>query len=250
MTEWLGLPTDLAILAICACFLAGAIRGFAGFGLSALAMAMLGSFIPPVELLPVFWFLEMAASLILMKGGWADADRPTALMLMGFAAVALPFGLWFSLTADPVLSKTVALSILVVLGVAQLRRVKIPFLATRPGTALAGAGAGIVAGLSGAGGMFIALYALVRDLPARTMRGTLNIYILGGGVLGLASHLLVGTMTTQSAARAAVLILPTLLGVALGRALFTPRYERFYKPVSLTLLIGLAAFGLARLALS
>ena len=109
--------------------------------------------------------------------------------------------------------------------------------------------AGFITGISGAGGMFLALYALARELPARTMRGTLNIYLLGAGVLGLASHLIVGTINVQSTTRGLILIVPTLIGVAIGRALFTPRWERLYKPICLTLLIGLAAAGLVRLAL-
>jgi uncharacterized membrane protein YfcA len=97
--------------------------------------------------------------------------------------------------------------------------------------------------------MFLALYTLARDLPARVMRGTLNIYLLGAGVLGLVTHLAVGTMTGQAATRGAILAVPTLIGVFAGRALFVPRYERFYKPACLTLLIALAAASLARLAL-
>ena len=249
MTDLLALPPATAWLAVAACFAAGAIRGFAGFGLSALAMAMLASFIPPIQLIPVFWFLEMAASLVLMRGGWADADRPTALTLTVASGLLLPVGLLLSLALDPGVSKTLALVTLIALALAQLARLRVPGLATRPGTAAAGGIAGVVTGLSGAGGMFLALYALARRLPARTMRGTLNIYLLGAGVLGLATHLLLGTINPLSATRGAVLVVPTLAGVAIGRALFTPRWEPFYKPVCLVLLIGLAAAGLLRLAL-
>ncbi|MFZ7090908.1 TSUP family transporter [Primorskyibacter sp. 2E233] len=250
MSGLLDLPPGVAGLAIGSCFAAGAIRGFAGFGLSALAMAILASFISPVQLLPVFWFLEMAASLILMKGGWADAERTTALTLIVSSALGLPLGLLFSLSLDPGVSKTLALLVLIVLALAQLARLRLLFLATRPGTMLSGFCAGLITGISGAGGMFIAIYALVRGLPARQMRGTLNIYILGGGTLGLISHLVVGTMTGQAALRAVVLIVPTLAGLFLGRALFTPKWEPYYRPVCLGLLISLAAMGLLRLGIS
>jgi len=247
MNDLLGLSPGVAAFAVCACFLAGAVRGFAGFGLSALAMAMLAVAIPPIQLIPVFWFLEMSASVILMKGGWADADRRTALTLILASSIGLPLGLLISLAIDPVASKTAALSVLIVLALAQLVRLRLPILATGPGTAAMGLSAGIITGIAGAGGMLIALYAMVRDLPARRMRGTLNIYMLGAGCIGLMTHLLVGTMTAQSATRGVLLILPTLAGVFLGKALFTPRWEGYYKPVCLTLLIGLATVGLIRL---
>lgn len=249
MTDLLALPPATAWLAVAACVAAGAIRGFAGFGLSALAMAMLAALIPPVELIPVFWFLEMSASLALMKGGWADAERATAATLVVASGVGLPLGLLVSLSIDAGTSKTIALLVLIVLATAQLARLRLPALATRPGTAATGLGAGVITGLAGAGGLFIALYAMVRNLPARTMRGTLNIYMLGAGLAGLLTHLIVGTMTGTAATRGLVLVVPTLAGVALGRALFTPRFETYYKPACLTLLIGLALAGLARLAL-
>ncbi|MBM2577984.1 sulfite exporter TauE/SafE family protein [Jannaschia sp. Os4] len=248
MADLLALPPATAWLAVAVCFAAGAIRGFAGFGLSALAMAALATLVPPVELIPVFWFLEMSASLLLMKGGWQDADRTAAATLVVASGIGLPLGLLVSLSIDATVSKTIALSLLIALAVAQLARLRLPVLATRAGTGAAGFGAGIITGLAGAGGLFIALYAMVRDLPARTMRGTLNIYMLGAGAVGIVTHLAVGTMTGTAATRGLILVVPTLAGVVLGRALFTPRFERYYKPACLTLLIGLAGAGLARLA--
>jgi len=223
------------------------VRGFSGFGLSALVMAILATTIPPIELIPALWFLEMAASLALLKGGWSEADRRTALTLMLAAAVGLPLTLLISLSLDPLVSKFAALSLLIALAVLQLSRIKLSVLSTTSGTLLAGFCAGAITGIAGAGGMLIALYMLARDLPARRMRATLNIYLLGGGVLGLIAHLGVGTMTGDAAARGLVLSVPALLGVFAGKALFTPRWEPYYKPVCLVLLIGLATLGLLRL---
>lgn len=250
LADLLGLSPGLAAFAIAACVLAGAVRGFSGFGLSALAMAILATAIPPIQLIPIFWFLEMAASLVLMKGGWADADRKAAFTLVIGAGIGLPISLLFSMSLDPNVSKVAALCVLIVLAILQLSKAKLPFLATSAGTAVAGFAAGLITGIAGAGGMLIALYAMARNLPARRMRGTLNIYLLAGGAAGLVAHFLVGTMTTEAATRGAILIFPTLLGVFIGKALFTPRWEPYYKPFCLTLLIGLAVVGLIRLGLT
>lgn len=247
MNDLLAFPPELAVFAALACFLAGAVRGFAGFGLSALAMAMLAAVIPPIQLIPVFWLLEMSASLVLMKGGWTDADRPTALTLIAASGLGLPVGLVVSLALEPVVSKTAALCLLIALALAQLSRLRLPVLATRSGTVATGFSAGLITGIAGAGGMLIALYALARDIPARRMRGTLNIYMLGAGLVGLITHLLIGTMTPEATGRGIALIVPTLVGVFVGKALFTPRWERWYRPTCLVLLIGLALSGLLRL---
>lgn len=246
MVPWLDLPTDTAVLVCAIAFLAGLVRGFAGFGLSALAMAALATVIPPIELIPIFWFLEMAASLLLMKGGWADADRRVAILLTVTAILGLPLGLLISLNINTQVSRLLALGVLILLGVAQLFRIRLALLERPNGTALTGLTAGIVTGISGAGGMVIALYALARSLPPRMMRGTLNIYLLGAGAMGPVTHILMGTMTEQAAMRGAVLVMPCLLGVLIGRALFTPRWEPYYKPFCLVLLLSLCTLSLAR----
>ena len=82
MTELLGLSTfDITLFAII-CFAADIVRGFAGFALSALVMASAATIISPITLIPVLWFLEMAASLQMAGGGWRDANRTIAILLV------------------------------------------------------------------------------------------------------------------------------------------------------------------------
>lgn len=227
-------------------FVAGAVRGFSGFGLSAIVMACAIFILPPLALIPMLWFLEMSGSLAMFKGGVQDADKPTAKGLIIGSAVGLPIGLLINLQLATQTSKALALSILIILAVSQLAKVKLPFLASTSGTYGTGVGAGIVTGFAGAGGMLIALYVLARELPPRVMRGTLSIYLLGAGALGLITHLLIGTMDQTAVARGLIFVIPTLLGLYVGRALFIPRLEPYYKPFCLTLLLGLASLGLMR----
>lgn len=234
----------LALAAIV--FVASMVRGFSGFGLSAVVMAGAVFILPPLALIPMLWFLEMAGSLAMFKGGMQDADMPTAKGLIIGSAIGLPMGLLLTMQLPVETSKIVALSVLIVLAASQLARLKLPFLATRVGTYGTGLGAGIITGLAGAGGMFIALYTLARNLPPKTMRGTLSIYLLGAGLLGLVTHLAIGTMDQVAIARGLLFIIPTLLGLYAGRALFIPRLEPYYKPFCLTLLLGLASLGLIR----
>ncbi|MEM7488233.1 MAG: TSUP family transporter [Pseudomonadota bacterium] len=249
MTDLLALPVGTAWLAVVTVVFAGAVRGFAGFGLSAIIMAALAPVVPPIDLIPVCWALEMVAATILTRGGYAEADRPAALTLTLTAFIGLPAGLAITRQLDPTGSGVLALLLILALCAAILLGLRIPWLATRAGTAAAGTGAGVAAGLAGVGGLAVALYALVRDLPPRAMRGTLILYVLGGGLAAFLVFLATGVLTAEAIRRAGILAIPALLGTFLGRALFTPRWERFYKPFCLTLLIGLSALGLIRLAM-
>ena len=81
---WSALPTSSSktVLLFVIIFAAGLVRGFAGFALSAIVMASAASFIPPILLIPILWFQEMAASLLMARGGWQDADRPRTVLLV------------------------------------------------------------------------------------------------------------------------------------------------------------------------
>ncbi len=112
---------------------AGLVRGFSGFALSALIIATAVIFLPPVELIPMLWWLELSASALMLKGGWADADRKTAIALVIGSAAGWPLGLWLTVSLPVETSKIIALSIIIELAVSQLSKLKLSFLATKPG---------------------------------------------------------------------------------------------------------------------
>ncbi|MEM6277534.1 MAG: sulfite exporter TauE/SafE family protein [Pseudomonadota bacterium] len=232
----------VALIAFCA----GIVRGFTGFALSALVMVSAVLILPPVELIPMLWWLEFTASLLMVRAGWAEADRRVALGLVVTSALGLPIGLWLTLNMSPQASGLVALSVIVVLSVLQLARIRIAALATLPGLGLSGLTAGIVTGLSGAGGMVVALYVLALERPARVIRASLVLYLFVSLSISFVTHGLVGTMNASSIARGIAFSVPTAAGVLLGKALFVPRYEVYYKPICLGLLIVLATAGILR----
>ena len=83
---------EFAALAVLVC-LAGIVRGFSGFALSAMVMATAVLLLPPVALIPVCWWLEVAASLLMVRGGFAEADRVTGVGPFFGSAVGAPLGL-------------------------------------------------------------------------------------------------------------------------------------------------------------
>lgn len=229
---------------------AGMVRGFSGFALSALIMASAVVILSPVELIPMLWWLEMSASLMMMKGGWADADRKTAYGLVIGGAVGWPFGLWLTTSLDVSASKAIALSIIVVLAALQLAKIRLPFLASRPGLYGSGIISGVASGLASVGGMVVALYVLASDASARSMRGSLVLYLLLSLIMSMIVMLFFGVMTGESVARGLIFTTPTMFGVFLGQQLFVEKLAVFYRPFCLVLLCGLAGAGLVRTALA
>ncbi|MEL6573242.1 MAG: sulfite exporter TauE/SafE family protein [Pseudomonadota bacterium] len=250
MIDWVLTTTNLTgnefIALTIIVTLAGVIRGFSGFALSGLVMATAIFILPPIALIPMLWWLEMAASLLLVKGGWQDADRKTTFGLVGASIIGWPLGLTAMTALAEDTSKIVALAIVVALAVSQLIKVKLPFLATKPGLYTAGLTAGIVSGLSSVGPMVIALFFLAKETPARMMRGSIVLFLFLSSILSFFIQLAFGVMDFSGVARGLVFAAPTALGVAIGLQMFTVRFEPYYRPVCLGLLISLACFGLVR----
>ena len=248
-TDWLALVNldeRVALIAIATTFFAGIVRGFTGFALSAITLAVLTPFIAPIELVPMCWFLEVAASLLMVRGGWRNADMQVVWGLVAGSAFGVVAGTWITGWLDPQISRAVALVILIVLAALQLAKVRAPFLATKPGLYGSGVVAGLVTGIAAVGGMVVALYVLARDAPARQMRASLVMYLFGSELVSGIAFVAYGRMTESVVMRGLSLAVSIMLGVLVGKMLFTPRFEGYYKPVCLVILIVLALVGLAR----
>lgn len=240
----LFLSPPQAIAFVIICFAAGLVRGFTGFALSAFGLALAVLIIPPVELIPVMWWLEMAASVVMLRHGWGGADMKAAATLVVGSTFGLIIGLNITTNVDAELSQRVALCLLISLAVLQLAKIRIPHLASRPGTIATGVLAGIATGLAGVGGMVVALYVLTRNDEPAKMRATLVAFLFISSATSMLTHIWFGTMNTTSTLRGLVFILPCVIGVLIGQRLFTPRLQPYYRPTCLTLLIGLGAVSL------
>ena len=236
-------------IAVAVVFFAGMVRGFSGFALSALIMASLALIIPPVELIAVCFMLELTASMMMIRGGFKDGDVGIAGGLTIGSAIGSPIGLYLTTTLPVDISKLVALLVVLSLAALQLFRVKASFLATKPGLYLSGVTAGLATGLASVGGMVVALYVLARDAPAAMMRGSLVLYLFMASLFSGGYMWLYGLFTEAVIVRGMAFIIPCILGVFVGKALFTPRLEPYYKPFCLVLLMVLAGSGIVRLTI-
>ena len=232
-----------------AAFVAGCVRGFAGFGLSAVAMACLVLILPPVELIPIMYVLEGAASLAMFRGGMRDVDMSHVWPLAIGSFVGVPIGLMATTTISPDTSKLVALLIILLLTVLQFFRSIPAALSATPGRYAVGTTAGVVTGLASVGGMVIALYVLASRAPATKMRAALTMFLFIGMFTSLGHMLLYRVMTEIAFARGAILIPMALAGVFLGTWAFKPEWKVYYRKFCLVLLGLICVISLSRLAI-
>jgi uncharacterized membrane protein YfcA len=248
--DWILQATALTqsefLILIGLAILAGIVRGFSGFALSAMVMATAVIILPPIELIPMLWWLEMSASILMLKNGWDGADKTMTYALVIGATIGWPIGLALTIAISVAASKTIALAVIALLAVTLLAKIRMPFLATKPGLYGSGVLSGIVSGVAGVGGMVVAVYVLAADAPAKVMRASLVLYLFLSAGISMVVLTVFGVMDTSGIARGLFFAIPTMFGVFLGQQLFTERLAPYYRPFCLILLIGLAMLGLIR----
>ena len=238
--------SDLLIL-ILICFFAGLIRGFSGFGLSAFVMSLALTIIPPIELIPVCWWMEFVASVFMIRNGWKDSDKKISIILWLGAVFGLPLGIALTKILDFQTSKIVALVLILILALILLRNFKIQFLSTSVGTISSGVFAGVATGLASIGGMIVAIYVLASQSSARRVRASIVLYIFLNSVTTFIFLILFDVMDHKAFVRGVLLAVPSSIGVVLGAILFMQKLEKYYRPFSLGLLISFSLVGLIRL---
>src|SRR6185312_16075756 len=115
MSSW------VTVYSIACVFGAAIVRGYSGFGFSLLAITALSLALPPAEIVPSIFMLEIAASLHLLPGIWRDIHwRSIGLLLLG-CVVATPIGVQM-LAHVPAAPMRIAISLFVIVVVALLWR--------------------------------------------------------------------------------------------------------------------------------
>jgi len=227
-------------------FGAAVVRGYSGFGFSALFVASVSLFWVPAEVVPLALMLEAAAGLHLLPLLWRDVDwRQFGFVLAG-AAIALPLGVFLldRLPADT-MRLTISLAIFAI-ALVVLAGVKIESGQRGLFVFAGGLVSGFATGAAGIGGLPLVVLFLSNDTRVASMRATLTAYFVASNLYGLAVMAGEGLLQRAIFERFAWCLLPLALGVWLGNRGFERRGDHDYRMLATMLLILLAVIGVVR----
>ncbi len=240
------LGTGAALWMAAVVLIAAFVRGYSGFGYSAIVIAGAAVVTSPLHFVAVVVLLEFAMSVQAWKGAGPDIDWRRVGFLMLGAAVGLPLGLW-ALTAisEDAARAVISAYVLIMCGVLLLGW----RLAAEARGAGANLAAGLVSGLAnapGMGGLPVAAFFAAQPMRAQVFRATLIAYF---PLLDIYSaplywtHGLVGWDTLWAALWALPL---TVLGNWLGGRHFFGTDPQEFRRFAILLLAALAALGLGK----
>ena len=243
------LATDFSsgqmLFAFICCFVAGVVRGFSGFALSALIMSSLVVILPPIQLLPICFAMETLAGLMMLRSGFKNANVGTVAWLLLGSMIGVPIGAYATVHLPVDVSKMIVLTLIITLAAGQLFT-SVPKLSTSRTSIIAtGLAAGVATGLAHVGGMIIALYVLAQNLTPSASRATLVLFLFGGTLTTGISLFAFDIFSAQSLWRSLALAPAIAVGVLMGGLLFNPALQLHYRKFCLALVIGIALASLA-----
>lgn len=252
-----GLPVLAYAAAVV--FGAGIVRGFAGFGFSALSVAGLSLVMPPAQVVPPIFMLEVLASLSLLRGALAHASWRWLGWLLAGNALFIPVGVALLAWLPETPLRGLIGLLLLAAAVASRFGWAMALEPTRGVRFAAGVVSGLFNGVAAIGGIALAVLLSTSAMAPAMMRATMIVLFLftdlyalavaalmpGGGAEGGADGgpALLGVQTL----RWALFLAPAmLLGVWVGQRSFAGISPERFRRIVLDLLIAIAVLGVLR----
>jgi uncharacterized protein len=215
-----GLTPATIALAAAMTFGAAAIRGLTGFGMAIVLVPLLGLVIRPDQAVVLAILLQLLIGPVGIKTIIADSDRPSSVMIAGFAMLATPFGLWLLAHTAPDLARllisliAIGAFILVIMPKGQ------GHAPGRAATAATGLAAGVLTGFAAMPGPPVVPYYLRGAFTPVTARASMMLIFFATAIAGTVASTLLGLTTVPLMLIAAALFVPMFIGNHLGQMAF------------------------------
>lgn len=241
----------LLVVALAVAIGAGVVRGYSGFGFSALVVAGLSPFVPPGPLVVAVLTLEMLASarLVGASSGMSDPAWQRALLIGNFLFV--PVGVAALVWLPPNELRWIV-GAAMLLGAVSLRiTVNHGMPSTWGLRALAGAGSGLLNGLAASGGIVAALLMAATRPPPSILRATMIVFLLWISAYallwsGLMSLVKGSSLWGFDALRWILILAPAMwIGMRIGTRAFDRASPQSQRVTVLNILIVTSGVGLA-----
>ena len=239
----LGLGASLWMAA--AVLIAALVRGYCGFGYSAMVITASSLVTNPLNFVAVVVIAEMVMSAQSWSGLSKDVDWARVKWLLAGAVIGMPLGLW----ALSFVNEDGARSVVSVYVLSMCLILLAGYRMTRQAGGLAIFGTGIVSGLAnapGMGGLPVAAFFAAQPMAPAVFRATVVAYFPILDVFSAPLYWMAGLVTWDTAF-ASVIVLPlTLLGNWLGGRHFFKSDPQEFRRFAIVLLAILALLGLAK----
>ena len=244
MTE-LGLSDPFLIsVGVAAGLVAGLVKGFTGFGGTAILILVLTQFFSPLSVLPKIVLVDVLAQALLLPARRQNIDWPFVGLLSAATIIALPLGVVALLEIDANLLKRVIAGVVGICACLMLAGWRYGRTATAPVTIAVGVSFGVICGAT-----FIALpifmFILASPALAHAARASciawgLSMSVAMGVILAYTD-----VLHLEDVWQSGILAAAYLAGSFSGARVFKGADEKIFRRVVVSLLLALSVIGVA-----
>lgn len=241
MIEPLALDGASLLGALVVILTGGVIRGFTGFGSSLVWVSGLTLLLPPAEVIPVLYMLEVAASASLYRSSRREVRWETIAPLVAGAVIGLPLGIWVLRSADPSRMAVAIGGIVLVSTVLLAMGARLRAMPGRTATVATGTASGFLNGVSSASGPPVIMYFMASPATVTESRASLITYFGLMDVAAVFFAAVAGLVDSVTLVRFAVFLPAMVAGAALGRRGFDRVNQTVARRAALIVLFALGA---------
>jgi uncharacterized protein len=243
------MPFDLGLWALVwmavATFVAGFVRGYSGFGFSALLIASSSLVTNPLNFVAVVVILETVMSIQAYKKAGPDVDWHRVWWMIGGAAIGLPLGLWILTGVTEDTARAVVSGYVLVMCVALVAGWHLQ----REVRGAPNGAVGILSGLAnapGMGGLPVVVFFAAQPMSANVFRATLIAYFPLLDIYSAPLYWYAGLVSWDTLWASLIALPVTLLANWLGGRHFFGTDPQEFRKFAIVLLAGLALLGLGK----
>jgi uncharacterized protein len=227
-------------------FIASVIRGFNGFGFSAVCVSGLSFILPAIEIIPIILILEVLVSIFMIPYIWNKIDWKFVFQIFVGIIIGSPIGLFLlkylssDITHLSICLLIIFFSILLMKGYSNKK------LNRNPVKIFTGIVSGTINGLTTLGGMPVALLLLVTSIQPAIIRGSLAALFFLTDIYAFILSFFGGIVDLITIYRTIPLVIILPIGVAIGNKFFIRSREEIYRKVVFYFLVIISAFGIIK----
>ena len=230
-------------------FVASIVRGFNGFGFSAISVSGLSFILPAIEIVPIILLLEVFISIFMIPYIWNKIDWKFVVQILIGITIGSPIGLYLLKYLSPQITHLIICLVVIFFSLLLMKgytNLKINNLVSKVAT---GTISGIVNGFSTLGGLPVALFLLITSIQPAIIRGSLAALFFLTDIYAFILSFFGGIidMTTIYRVLSITIVLP--LGVYIGDNFFIKAKEVTYRKVVFYFLILISIIGILRIFL-
>ena len=244
---YLQLNISEVLIILFTVFVASIIRGFNGFGFSAICISGFSFILPAIEIVPIILILEVLISIFMIPYIWSKIDWNFVSKILIGIIIGSPIGLFFLKYLDSEITHLSVCVIIIFFSLLLMKGYSNQKINNNLGKFLTGTVSGTLNGLTTLGGMPVALFLLVTSIQPAVIRGSLAALFFLTDIYAFVLSFFAGIVDITTVYRTIPLVIVLPIGVFIGDKFFVKSKEETYRKVVFYFLITISIFGILRI---